>query len=122
MGAIKLVTGDTDANRRRQAMKPIALYLFPEKVNSLDEPPVREFREILDRISRSYNCRLINFSINHGTVTFQFDDPKVMRDILADIINTVGFKEDYSQGKTGALQAAQNELAMARRHSQARRI
>ncbi len=122
MGAIKLVTGDTDANRRRQAMKPIILYLFSEKVNSLDEPPVREFREILDRISLSYNCRLINFSINHGTVTFQFDDPKVMRDILADIIHTVGFQEDYSQGKIGNPQSAQNELAMAKRHSQPRSI
>jgi hypothetical protein len=83
-------------------MRPIVLHLFSENVNSVDEPSVREFREILDRISLSYGSRLTYFAVDRGAVAFQFDDRKVMNDILSDIINTIGFKEDYGKKNIAA--------------------
>ena len=55
---------------------------FPKDVNSLDHPEVVEFRELLEEVADQFLCHLVTFDIDHGTVSFSFDDDRLAGVIL----------------------------------------
>ena len=55
----------------------IEIDLFPEDVNSLDDPGVIDFKRVLLEVAEEYDCFLITFEINHGIVTFSFDSDEL---------------------------------------------
>jgi hypothetical protein len=56
--------------------------LFPEEVNSKDHPRAREFRKTLEAVARDFQCRLLSFEVDHGTVSFAFDSDELNAEIL----------------------------------------
>jgi hypothetical protein len=56
--------------------------LFPEEVNSTDHPRAREFRKTLEAVARDFQCRLLSFDVDHGTVSFAFDSDELNAEIL----------------------------------------
>jgi hypothetical protein len=56
--------------------------LFPEEVDSPDHPYAAQFREILESVAREYECTLLSFDVNKGTVTFSFDSDELTAEIL----------------------------------------
>lgn len=60
----------------------IEVDMFPEEVNSLDHPYVIQFREMLEDVAEEYECNLISFDIENGTVMFSFDSEELTAQIL----------------------------------------
>ena len=56
--------------------------LFPEEVNSTDHPQAREFKKTLEAVARDFQCRLLSFEVDHGTVSFVFDSDELNAEIL----------------------------------------
>jgi len=61
----------------------IEVDLFSEDVDSLEQPEVVKFRELLEEVADDYQCTLLSFDINRGTVSFSFDDERLTADILS---------------------------------------
>jgi len=60
----------------------IEIDMFPEEVNRLDDPRVINFKRLLLEMAEEYDCFLITFEINNGTVTFSFDSDELTAEIL----------------------------------------
>ncbi len=60
----------------------IEVELFPEEVDSLDHPEVIRFKKLLEEVASEYQCRLVSFEIDTGTVVFSFDSDELTTDIL----------------------------------------
>jgi len=60
----------------------IEVDLFSEDVDSLDHPEVVEFRKLLQEVADDYDCNLISFDVDHGTVSFSFDNDELDAEIL----------------------------------------
>ena len=56
--------------------------LFPEEVNSTDHPQAREFKKVLEAVAADFECKLLSFEIDHGTVSFVFDSDELNAEIL----------------------------------------
>lgn len=56
--------------------------MFSEDVDNREHPLAESFRELLEEVAEQYDCRLISFEINKGTVSFSFDSDKLTADIL----------------------------------------
>jgi hypothetical protein len=56
--------------------------LFPEEVNSTDHPQVREFKKMLEDVAQDFQCKLLSFEVDHGTVSFLFDSDELNAEIL----------------------------------------
>ncbi len=65
----------------------IEIDLFSEEVDSLERPEASQFKEMLEEVAREYDCRLLSFEIDAGTVTFSFDSDELMADILKILQN-----------------------------------
>ena len=65
----------------------IEVDLFPAEVDSLENPDVLRFRELLEDVAMEYHCRLTFFEIERGTVSFSFDSDELMADILKILQN-----------------------------------
>ena len=52
----------------------IEVDLFSEDVDSLDHPEVIKFKRLLEEVAEEYNCHLVSFEIESGTVLFSFGD------------------------------------------------
>jgi hypothetical protein len=65
----------------------IEVDMFSRDVNSEDHPEVITFKEILMEVAEEYNCELLHFEINQGTVAFSFDSDELMADILKILQN-----------------------------------
>ena len=65
----------------------IEVDIFPKDVNSLDHPKVISFKRLLLEVAEEYDCFLVSFEINHGTVTFSFDSDEVTAEILTILQN-----------------------------------
>ncbi len=78
-------------------MVSLGLTLFPKDTNRLDDPWVKEFRNILERIGATYHSHLTGFAIEHGTVTFNFDNEQVTYDILQEVKDVVGISPAVQQ-------------------------
>ncbi len=60
----------------------IEVDMFPEDVNSLDDPEVINFKRVLLEVAEENDCFLITFEINRGTVTFSFDSDELTTEIM----------------------------------------
>lgn len=60
----------------------IEVDLFSEDVDSLDHPKVMEFKKLLQEVADDYDCNLISFDVDHGTVSFSFDNDELDAEIL----------------------------------------
>ena len=56
--------------------------LFPEEVNSSDHPEAKKFRKVLEAVARDFQCELLSFEVDHGTVSFVFDSEELNAEIL----------------------------------------
>jgi hypothetical protein len=56
--------------------------LFSEEVNSTDHPQVREFKRVLEAVAADFQCKLLSFDVDHGTVSFVFDGDELNAEIL----------------------------------------
>ena len=61
----------------------IEVDLFSEDVDSPEQPEVVRFRKLLEKVADDYQCALLSFDINRGTVSFSFDDERLTADILS---------------------------------------
>lgn len=66
----------------RNSSGTIEVDMFPEEVNSIDHPYVVQFKEMLEDVAEEYECNLIHFDIDHGTVIFSFDSDELTSQIL----------------------------------------
>jgi hypothetical protein len=60
----------------------IEVDLFSEDVDSLDHPEVVKFRKLLEEVADDYDCNLASFNVDHGTVSFSFDNDELDAEIL----------------------------------------
>lgn len=81
-------------------MRLIALKLFPKEINSLANPAVQEFKQILENIAKTYECSLRYFAIDHGMLLFQFDNEELIYDISKDLDDTIGVHPTVLCGET----------------------
>jgi len=65
----------------------IEVDMFSEKIDSPDHPEVNQFRELLETAAEEYDCSLLSFNINHGTVSFSFDNDELMARFVKMIRN-----------------------------------
>lgn len=63
-------------------MGVIEVELFEEEVDSLEDPKVVKFRKLLEQVAKEYQCKLVSFRIDRGTVSFSFDDDALHAEIL----------------------------------------
>ena len=63
----------------------IEVDLFPEEVDGPDHPEALRFRSLLERVADDYNCHLVWFRVNRGTVSFAFDDDVLTAEILREL-------------------------------------
>ena len=56
--------------------------LFPEDVDSTDHPKARDFRKVLEEVARDFQCKLLSFEVDHGSVSFVFDSEELNAEIL----------------------------------------
>ena len=60
----------------------IEVDLFSEDVDTPDHPQAASFRALLEDVASEYNCNLLLFEVDHGTVAFSFDSDELMAEIL----------------------------------------
>jgi hypothetical protein len=60
----------------------IEVDLFSEDVDSLDHSEVVKFRKLLEEVADDYDCNLTSFDIDHGTVSFSFDNDELDAEVL----------------------------------------
>jgi hypothetical protein len=60
----------------------IEVDLFGKEVNTLDHPEVVRFKKLLEEVANEYNCKLLSFDIDCGTVSFSFDNDELTAHIL----------------------------------------
>jgi len=65
----------------------IEVDMFSREVNSENHPEVITFKETLLEVAEEYECKLLHFEINMGTVSFSFDSDELMADILRILQN-----------------------------------
>lgn len=63
-------------------MGVIEVDLFSKEVNSLNHPEVKRFKALLKAVADEYRCKLLHFEIDHGTVSFSFDDDLLTAEII----------------------------------------
>jgi hypothetical protein len=71
-------------------MAALSLTMFAKDTNTVDVPYVSAFRHVLEQIAQDYGSSLIYFSVEHGMVSFSFDNEHVLYDIMEDIRDVVG--------------------------------
>ncbi len=70
-----------------QARGFIEVDMFSEDVDSKGHPIALSFREVLEEVAGEYGCGLTHFEVNEGTVSFSFDDDRLMAQILQILHN-----------------------------------
>ena len=79
----------------KDASGSIEVDLFPEEIDSLDHWEVVHFKGVLEEVAEEYNCELISFDIDHGTISFSFSSEELMAEILGILSkNTIPQKAD----------------------------
>lgn len=65
----------------------IEVDMFSEDVNSLDHPEVVRFKRTLLEVAEEFDCFLVSFEIDHGTVIFSFNSDELTAEILTILQN-----------------------------------
>ena len=55
---------------------------FPEEVDSPDHPEAIILRTLLEQVADDYDCELLGFHVDRGTVSFSFDSDELTAEIL----------------------------------------
>ena len=63
-------------------MGVIEVDLFSEDVDSPRHPKALEFKRLLEAVAEEYECTLLTFEVDEGTVSFSFDDDVLTAEIL----------------------------------------
>ncbi len=63
-------------------MGTIEVDFFPEEVDSPDHPEAIILRTLLEQVADDYDCELLGFHVDRGTVSFSFDSDELTADIL----------------------------------------
>ncbi|MGD8226488.1 MAG: hypothetical protein PVI20_01835 [Desulfobacteraceae bacterium] len=82
---IQFILGESFGRTDRMGI--IEVDLFPEDVNSLDHPKAVKFRKLLEAVADEYDCELLLFEVDHGTVSFSFDNDELTAEILKVLQN-----------------------------------
>jgi hypothetical protein len=70
------------STREVQGMGVIEVDLFPEEVDSPFHPKAARFRKLLEEVADEYECALLSFEVERGTVAFSFDDDVLTAEVL----------------------------------------
>jgi hypothetical protein len=60
----------------------IEVDMFPEEVDSPSHPEAMILKTLLEQIADDYECELLSFDVDHGTVSFSFDSDELTAEIL----------------------------------------
>jgi len=60
----------------------IEVDFFPEEVDSPDHPEAIILRTLLEQVADDYDCELLSFHVDRGTVSFSFDSDELTADVL----------------------------------------
>ena len=60
----------------------IEVDLFSADVDSMYHPEAVRFRKVLEEVAEEYHCKLTSFVVEHGTVSFSFDNDELIAEIL----------------------------------------
>ena len=63
-------------------MGTIEVDFFPEEVDSPDHPEAIILRTLLEQVADDYDCVLLGFHVDRGTVSFSFDSDELTAEIL----------------------------------------
>lgn len=63
-------------------MGVIEVDLFSEDVDTPDHPEAANFRDLLEAVADEYDCSLVSFEVERGTVAFSFDSDELTAEIL----------------------------------------
>ena len=63
-------------------MGTIEVDLFTEEVDNSDHPEALILKTLLEQVADDYDCELLNFNVDKGTVSFSFDSDELTADIL----------------------------------------
>ena len=63
-------------------MSIIEVDLFGENVDSLTHPEAVKFKKLLEAVADEYDCELLFFEVEGGTVSFSFDSDELTAEIL----------------------------------------
>ena len=63
-------------------MGTIEVDLFPEGVDSPDHPDAIILRTLLEQVADDYDCELLSFDVDQGTISFSFDSDELTAEIL----------------------------------------
>ena len=63
-------------------MGVIEVDLFSEDVDTPDHPEAINFRDLLETVADEYECSLLTFEVERGTVAFSFDSDELTSKIL----------------------------------------
>ena len=64
--------------------------LFPKEVDSPDHPEAEKFKLLMEQVADDYDCELLSFEVDEGTVTFSFDSDALNSEILKVLHNNKG--------------------------------
>jgi hypothetical protein len=65
----------------------IEVDMFSEDINALDHPKVVELKRLLEEVAEEYECHLLSFDIDYGTVSFSFDSDELTAEIFKVLQN-----------------------------------
>ena len=60
----------------------IEVDMFPEEVDSPSHPEAMILKTLLEQVADEYECELLSFEVDHGTVSFSFDSDELTAEIL----------------------------------------
>ncbi len=63
-------------------MGTIEVDFFSEEVDGPDHPEAIILRTLLEQVADDYDCELLSFHVDRGTVSFSFDNDELTADIL----------------------------------------
>jgi len=63
-------------------MGAIEVDMFSQDVDSPGHPVAESFKELLEEVAGQFDCSLLSFEVNRGTITFSFDSDELTAEIL----------------------------------------
>ncbi len=76
---------DAMPDHRSNPTGAIEVDLFSEDVDGPDHPEAIRFRRLLEDVAMDYDCTLVRFEVQRGTVTFAFDDDVLTAEIIREL-------------------------------------
>jgi len=63
-------------------MSVIEVDMFSQDVDSPEHPVAESFKELLEEVAGQFDCCLLSFEVNRGTISFSFDSDELTAEIL----------------------------------------